>query len=224
MITSIALLAALWLTFQHKPRWYQPVVLDARSSQAAKADAVTTADHVSDRMVEGRLFEITLTEDSVNGWLAALPHAWPDAQRALPPELSAPAVSFDPQELRIGALAAVDGWQTIVSVALAIQLTEDGREVSVALAGAGAGSLPFPRALLRRALEPLISDLHADHPGRHDGSDVLTGAMREIRSADDLFDGIRIPNRFVWLNGDRPFRIESITLGEGQVRLRIEPL
>lgn len=224
VVGSLCSLTVLWLTFQHKPGWYRPVVLDKQGSREAKADAITTADRVGDRMVEGLPFEVTLSDRSVNGWLAALPHAWPDAGRALPSELSNPAVRFDDHELRVGAHCALNGWQAIISLKLAIGLTDEGRNLTIALTGAYGGSLPVPRAVLERALEPLVSTLQTDCNVPDTSADPLSAALCGIQSVDNLYNGISIRNRFVWLNGDRPFRIESLTVGEGELRLRIEPL
>lgn len=228
MVLSVAgtlcTLTVLWLAFQHKPGWYRPVVLDKQGSRGAKTDAITTADRVGDRMVGGLPFEVTLSDRSVNGWLAALPHAWPDADRLLPSELSNPAVRFDDHELRVGAHCAVNGWQAIISVKLAIGLTDDGRNLTIALTGAYGGSLPVPRAVLEHALEPLLSALRTNRGVADSRADPLSAALRGIRSVDDLYGGISIRNRFVWLNGDRPFRIESLAFGDGELRLRIEPL
>lgn len=221
---GICVLIALWLAFQHKPGWYRPLVLDEAGSQAAKADAVATADDVSGRMVQGRPFEVTLSDRSVNEWLAALPQAWPDAKDAMPPELSDPALRFDCGEVRIGAHYTGDAWEAIVSVGATLRVSDNGSGVEIALTGAYGGSLPVPRAILSRLFEELSRTLPAGHASPGEAGDPLTAALRKVQSTDELFEGVTIRNRFIWFNGDRPFRIESLTIEEGILRLRIEPL
>ena len=63
----------------------------------------------------------------------------------------------------------------------------------------------------------------------------IGGAVTVIRSGDapaphkpgtaaDWLSGLRVPNRFVWPNGKRPFRIDAIELTQGRIRLRLESL
>jgi hypothetical protein len=49
-------------------------------------------------------------------------------------------------------------------------------------------------------------------------------SIREVRSVEQLYRGIRIRNRFVWPNGKRLFRIDQITIDADELRLRIEPI
>ena len=53
---------------------------------------------------------------------------------------------------------------------------------------------------------------------------VTETATAVFRSVDELFDVVTIRNRFVWPNGDRPCRINSITTDAGELRIGIEPL
>ncbi len=220
-------LSALWLTFHHKPGWYQPVSLDEAGAQRARSQAVGVADFVSDRMVEGEEFDVVLRDRSINEWLAAWPRVWPDGKDALPPELSDPAIRFDDGRIRVAAHFATGGWRAIISVALTLGLTVDGSEVEIRLSGAHGGSLPVPRMILDDVLEHLLQgartgpDVGGDSPST---TGLLASILREVRSVDELFEGVRIRNRFVWFNGERPFRIESVTIEDGGLRLRVRPL
>ncbi len=226
-------LVGLWLAFQHKPAWYQPVRLDDEEYQLARREAVATADSISDQIVQGRAFDLVLRDRSVNEWLAAWPRVSPEARRALPPELHDPAVRFTDERIRVGAHYEKSGWQAIVSVDLALRVSPDGINLTIALAAVRGGSLPVPRAIVERLLGPLLERARRRH-NHNDAADtgspwgttlVLSReGLDNLYSTAQLFEGVTIRNRFVWPNGRRPFRIESIRITDGELRLRIQPL
>ena len=213
----------MWLVFQHKPDWYRPPVLNATGLQRARAEAVATADDVSDRMVRGEPFDVVLEDRAVNEWLAALPHAWPDALEALPPELSDLVVAFEVDRVRIGALYTRRGWRAVVSGAVSLSLTDDGQRLNWRLDEVCGGSIPVPRRLLARFVDPLLARRGGgDDRRRPDGSS--RPELEDVSSTAALFDGVTSPNRFTWFNGRRPFRIAALRLEDGKLRLRIAPL
>lgn len=224
LVVGPIVLVTLWLVFQHKPGWYRPPVVTETMLQHARTTSAATADDVSKRIVDAESFQIVLTDEVVNEWLAALPHLWPDARRSVPPEVSDLAVQFEDGQVRVGALYADDGWRAIVSIGLFPAVSRDGKTLRVTLTGAKGGSLPVPRMILRRILSSVLERGTGARDQRGDGTAALGSAFRDLRSADELFEGVRIRNRFVWPNGDRPLRIDSIEVDGGELRLRIEPL
>ncbi len=230
--TLIALVVALpvvialaWLAFQHKPGWYHPAVLDDVRADRARAEATTMADDVSGKIVHAEPFELTLTEREVNEWLAVLPQLAPEYQRSMPRELSMPAVSFEDGVVRLGTLCDIEGWRSVLSIGLRLGLSGDGRDVEVALIDARGGSLPVPQAALDRLFGAILDEERrlADERGRDERS-TLDDALSRVSGVDDLYTGIKVRNRFVWPNGRRPIRIDSMSIGNGELRLRIEPL
>lgn len=225
MLIAVPLvLVAVWLALHHKPSWYVPAILDQTRIQQARRQAVTTADFISDRMVEGRPFTVVLTEQSVNEWLTALPHAWPDARDALPPEFSNPAIGFRDGKLWIGAHYVAEKWQAIISLGLRFDSSKDKAELAITLEGACGGSLPLPKMIVRQAFEQLLGQGRRGKRELNGTTRPLLDALQAIQSADELFEGVAVKNRFVWFNGERPYRIESIEIGKGELRLTIEPL
>ncbi len=220
LVAGPVALIALWLALQHKPGWYQPATLDDAGIQRARSQTIEVADRVSDQMVEGQPFDVVLDEQSVNVWLAALPHIWPRAGDALPRELSNPAVRFDDGLIRVGAYYAVGGWRAIVSVVLKLGISEDGTAIEVGLSNLRGGSLPVPRMIL--PTEVISCQLSVtDNCQLTTSSDVC---LQELFAGKSPSAGVRIINRFVWFNGDRPFSIDSLRLGDGELRLTIRPL
>lgn len=242
-------LVVLWLAFQHKPGWYRPAVLDDAGVQRAQRDAVSMADRVSDRMAEGKPFDVVLVDRSVNEWLAALPHAWPDARDALPPELTQPVVRFigqphgggssgapdrlavPPGEIIVGAHFARGGWRAIASGRFSLRVSADGTMIEIGWNGAYGGSLRLPEWLVEKLLgeQPVhrwitgINGKAGAKSGTTDRSGIGGRAAWRSSSAAKLLKGFEIDNRFVWFNGERPFRIDSIEIDEGELHLRIEP-
>ncbi len=214
-------LAALWLTFQHKPGWYRPVTLNPAGLHQARRDATNTLDSVGDRIVRGEPFDLVLSKRSVNEWLAALPQLWPDAASRLGSQFTELAVDFDSDDIRLGALYTRRGWRVIASVDLKIAVTQDGRYLQITLPRLRGGSLPMPRRLLESLLEPFIRQ------SRHNpsaGAGAFDPIIREIGSASEQVAEVRLRNRFIWPNGRRAFRFASIEVKSGELRLRIEPL
>ncbi len=217
-------LAALWLAFQHKPGWYHPVKLDEAGAQRARSRAVSAADYVSDQMVARRPFDVLLSDRSVTEWLAALPTVWPDARDVLPRQVSDPALRFDDGRIRIAAYYSGRRWQAILSVDLELRVSDDGSDLLIAAKHVRGGSLPLPRAVFTAVLDQLANMPHDARDAFGDVAETLLSTLERVESIDELFEGVRIKNRFVWFNGRRPFRIDSIHIDAGELRLRIEPL
>lgn len=212
----------LWLALQHKPSWYAPAVVTDALVKRAQRDTAALSESITQHLVKGRPIEVRLTQDRINEWLAALPRLSPEGWHGLPEQIKTMAVSMEPGRIRIGVHYVDDSWQAILNAGLSLGLSQDVREVTMALSDVQGGALTAPRALLDRML--------ASRPAarsREDGNarGVSLGSLLErVRSADDLFSGIRVPNRFVWPNGERAFRIDELRLEDGEVRLRLQPI
>ncbi len=224
LIAAPLVFVAIWLALHHKPSWYVPAILDEAGIHQARRQAVTTADFISDRMVEGNPFTVVLTEQPVNEWLTALPHAWPDARDALPPEFSNPTIGFRDGRLWIGAHYVAETWQAIISLGLRFDASNDKAALTITLEGAYIGSLPLPKMIVRQAFERLLRQGRQGKRELNGTTRPLLDALQTIQSADELFEGVAVKNRFVWFNGERPYRIQSVEIGEGKLRLTIEPL
>jgi hypothetical protein len=206
LATVLGALLVLWLTFQHVPAWYQPVQLDAEESRDARADATGMGDWISGKMVDREPFEVVLHDWSITRWLAALPVLWPEFEESVPAGLSEGAVKFDDGRILAGAHYEHQGWRLIINLAITTEIVDGGDHLMLKLETVRGGSLPVPKAVIRELLVPLVA------------------RSRRIQSVDDLFDGVKIDNRFTWPNGDRLFRIDSIHIEDGDLRIGIVPL
>lgn len=214
----ILVVVILYLTAQHIPAWYRPVALSPEDYRRVRADATNFVDSVGDRLVTQEAFDIELSDRALGDWLTALPETWPDLQQDWPRELSVPALKFEQDAAHVGALYQGSRWRGIVNLSLTCGLSADSRELTVRLLEVRAGSLPLPEALLTKLLEPLILKLQEDR------SDTGHRARGELDSLADLYAGVTVPNHFVWPNGKRRFRFESIAISEGNIHLRVVPL
>lgn len=224
MVTIVFLIAAgavtLWLTVQHVPAWYRPAKLAAQDVPAVRGRVTEVADYVSDQMVKRRQFDITLTDTEVNEWLAAGPDIWPDWDAYWPQGVIDPAVRFDDGEVALGARINRGPWEGILSLRFHVTAAADGRRLAVRLAGLYGGSLPVPQTLLQDFLQPLLDS----YAREMDRTDMQTLRGTQVRTVQDLFDGVTVSNRFVWPNGQRDFRIVNIACGAGRLILTCEPM
>lgn len=225
LVVGVVALAGVWLTFQHVPRWYQPPPPTDALIGRARSDAMATFDRVSDDIVGGKPFDVVLSQDAVNEWLAAAPRLWPDVQRSVPAGISEPAVAFEPDRIRLGARYSRGRWEAIVGVAVTVGVSDDGQAITGRLTGLQGGSLPLPRSVLVGLIDPLVRRAQR-RGGTDSGGAGAPGRASEqdATSVDDVFREIVVPNRFDWPNGSRPFRILAIAVRDGELRVVIEPL
>lgn len=222
MVTA-AILVVLWMKFHRIPAWYVPVEVSVEDLPRIRSESSRWADDIGDKVVRRRSFEIELHEFTVNEFLAALPDIAPDADRYLPREVLDPCIDLRDGEIHFGARLVQEAWQCIVTLAIAVQVTDDGRYLAVALRDVRGGSLSIPQSLLQRVVGPLLEDAQkALQRGR--SSNVWSEAFRDVDSVGKLYEGVRVRNRFTWPNGNRRFRIESITVLDGVVKVVIDPL
>lgn len=226
-VLGFVLCVVLWLVFQHKPGWYRPGVATEATIHLAQAETAALADLIGDNLVRGVPFDVTLVDHRVNGWLACLHRIVPGDHYELPPELTEPALRFDDGMVRVGAHFSDNGWRVILNAAFRVQLSDGGRSIRISLDQVRGGSLTAPRWLLERLLERYgpraTSGSESARTGRAEPG-LFDSLSMKVQSVDDLFDGVTIRNRFVWPNGKRPFRVDSIRMDAGSTRIRIEPL
>jgi len=221
---GIVAITTIWLALHYKPVWYVPVSLSEAAALQARKEVASAYENVTLKIIEKSSFEVTLDEHTVTKWLAVLPTLWPEAREALPPEMSEPAVGFQEGRIYLGAHYRRKWWRTIVNLSVAVSLSNDGRFVVVTLEDVRCGLIPVWRTWLRKWLPKESLRGHGvPNPGA-----IASGAQQyqslPAESGSDLFSGLKIENRFVWLNGERPFRLRSIRIEAGKLRLGIEPL
>lgn len=208
----------LWLTFQHKPSWYRPTLLDDAGKKIARRESTNFFDSIGDQMFRGEPFVLNLTQQQVNEWLSLIPYILSDVDAVDSGRITQPAIQFDNDIIQIGVHYQKGGLQTILNVTFEVKVLPGGQEIELGITGIRGGSLPAPKSIL----EPLISRLMNKNPDHK--STMITMLLGTMDSANELFSCVQRRNRFVWPNGKRMFKFESITIRNGGIRLSIKPL
>ncbi|MCC7292440.1 MAG: hypothetical protein IT449_10315 [Phycisphaerales bacterium] len=220
----LASLLGLWLALHRIPAWYRPAVVEEAVLPGVRADAARLVDSISDQMVRGRRFTLELRQEEMNELMSSMGRIWPDALKDWPPALQQPALSFDADGLRVGVTLMRSEDRAVISAALSVSVAEDRSTLHAQLISVHAGALPVPAFLIDSAAQPYLGRMgDASDRSRRLRSWGLQGA--DAPSARALMDqGVRLPNRFTWPNGEREFRILSMEFHPGVARIEIEPL
>lgn len=206
LILAAVTLSTAWLTFR-TPAWYAPPRVDAGEHQRLRDGLQTTADEFTQLLLGREPFRLEFAQTTLNEWLAAREHIWPAARRLLPPDWHDPFVRFVPGHIEIAARFVGAPGEPIVSMSLAVSV--EGDDVVLRATGCRVGSVPAPLCLVSpwlRRLSPPESE----------------GESRVLRG--NVVDGLHIPRRQVWWNGERLFQTRDVRTAAGVIALDIEPL
>lgn len=222
-VVVLAVAAALWLIVHHVPGWYEPVYVPHARLDEVRAEAVRSYGAFGDSVARRRTFTFTLDERRVNEWIAARERIWPESGTWLPAWVADPMIAFRDGRLIVAARLDRGGHQLIASAGLTVDVGQDDILV-VRLERLAAGSMPVPIGVLARPLARLL---------QLEGQDLdlvpapVADAARYFRDSEPLAalsKGVRRANRFIWANGRRPYRIQTIEFTDGKLTLTVEPL
>jgi hypothetical protein len=146
-IAGVSLIAicvtVVYFASQQPPRFYR------QAMAASPADALRHGEHFERAALDlhnsaqhvGR-WEISLTADEINGWLAIdLPAKFP---RLLPTGISDPRVAIDGDVFHLAVRYHRGGVDTVLSISGEAYLTAQTNEVAIRLDSARAGLVPIP--------------------------------------------------------------------------------
>ena len=209
LLFVVAALICLMLAFlaaaEYRPAWYVPINLTDEQLKGVRINATRLVDEIGDRLALRESYELVLSAQQLNEWLAGIAGIWPEASRRIPSELIQPVVAVNDGGLKIAARLESKGWRAIVSTDCVINLSSDEKDLMVGIGSVRLGAVPVPRWLLSRMFEP-----------------IRWGEKGE--SFADFHDGGRLKNEFVWPNGRRRFRIRELRFQSGRIHIQLEPL
>ena len=215
-LSAIVLLVG-WMLFQHIPDWYRPAVVGADEVEVVWADWLRAVDGLNEQMSLARgPFEWSVTESQLNHWLAIREAKWPLSREWLPASLSEPQIVVRDTGLRLGAVCQRESLRFVISADLWVGVVND--RIAVKLKNMSAGSLPLPESLVRQELAALDSGFLRRH-----GAQPPSGEPLELPRLADLPGGITLPNRWVWWNPKRPFRVTGIRCTAGRISVTFSP-
>lgn len=201
-VSSLMVLLALGCAITCRPSWYQPRSIDYGLLQQDKQDLTNLIDEISAALNAGRDIEISITQEQVNRWLAARSEV-PAVDFSQLGELDQPFLVFlEGNRIRAAAIVRRAGVSTVAS--LTIQVASDEQAVRFSTPEVRAGVAPAPRTLVEQLLGRALSG---------------AGAARLTEAAT-----LEFPNQFVWQNGKRRFRINSIEVTDGRLSAALGPL
>ncbi len=221
-LVALAVPACAWLALKHIPEWYKPLQVPDDQLQRVRDGVTDQFRLISDQMVQHSTFEVGVTDQQVTEWAVARGAIWPDAESWLPDWVRDPVVVFMPG--RVVAAAHVDyrGWEAIAGAHFSAQV--EGDEVVLKLERVTFGALPIPLSTL---VDPLDRFINAQRLDVEAMPDELAEGIRRIRSSTGLYFltyGERFSGPFIWRNGDRPYDVRDIQIGDGWLKVTVEPL
>ena len=196
MIVVLVLLA-LYLAARHEPAFYreameiEPAALEEDSDRMLQQ---TTA--LAGAVKKKGEWKALFTAEEINGWLAV--DMAKNHPHALPPMLRDPRVAIHPTGITIACRFEQDSISTVLSVTVEPYVSEPN-VVALRIVNARVGLLPAPLGNVLDRLTKAARDMRFRVEWRHAGSDPV--ALLSFLPTDD----------------DRPVRIETLRLGEGEI-------
>ncbi|MHC4443889.1 MAG: hypothetical protein ACYTBZ_03200 [Planctomycetota bacterium] len=207
-----------WLMFQHIPSWYRPLQIPPANHQKIRDDLTYTYNQINVSINKSNHpFEYRLTQDQINAWLAIKEKIWPASRKWLPAQLTEPFISIDKDTIRLAATYRRGKLKTVLSAQLKAQANQKG--ILLRLLEVSGGSLNTPQAWVRKRLKKIDSNVWPaqKHPKYQYGN-------QKLPQLSQLYNGIMLPNAWVWQIGKRPFRIIGLKLENGAAVITFQPI
>lgn len=212
-------LVGSFLALHRKPRWYHPATITNEDIPQVEASVANVIDAIGDSMVLRKPFDVALSEEQVNEWLAGMPVLATKWDYEWNQSVHAAAVRFDEGFMRVGVHCERGNWQAILGLQIVPRVSDDGTQLIFQASNVTIGAIPLPARWWEPAVDRELAKLARKWRADRGSSDIVT---------DTSTEGVRalsIPNRFLWPNGERWFRIGSIkSEAGGTIRIGIVPL
>jgi hypothetical protein len=204
LLTAVAVVAlivlgllGIFLAARHEPAFYrQALQIDRAVLEKGSDHMLRQTTALAGAVRKKGHWEALFTAEQINGWLAVdMARNHPDA---LPPMLHDPRVVIDPKHVTVACRFDRDGLSSVLSLTVEPYMPEPN-VVALRIVKARAGLLPVPLGQVLDGLSEAARNLQVHLQWRRAGGDPV--AMFSLPPTD----------------GDRPVRIETLRLGDGEV-------
>jgi len=218
-VVIVAGLCSAWMMFQHIPDWYRPPQIPPEYEQVVKDDFARMQETLNPGWMSSPApFEYRFHQDQINAWLMKRDELWEyfyrKSRKWLPPSMSDPQVSLDPDGFRLAVTYRHRDIQTVLSAQFQAQMDNNG--IKIRLVQVAAGSLPIPLSRIK----PLLAKMDT-HEWNLESSQ---GRDRPRPGLTGLFEGLRIPNTWTWQDSQQTIRITGFRFEPGVLVVHFEPL
>jgi hypothetical protein len=184
-----------------RPSWYTPSSVDFSRLESDKRSLLTIVDAIGEGLNGRQVVDLVLDEAQLNRWIAARQQIWPGAD-FLPPGLERPQIMLlDAGCVHVATLVHVGAVRLVLT--LRLRLDQRDSDLDVEIQEARLGLLPLPARWAARWLPDTVLPRNV---GRSPSG------------------GVSVPNRWIWQNGKRPFRIDALMISRARLSVRIAPL
>lgn len=194
---------AFWRALRYEPTFYVaslnvPVYRATESTQQLEGEV----RRLERQIQTDESWSTTITDEQLNGWLALeLPR---HAGRRLPDGLYDPRVVIDAERIRLAARYERDGIETVLSVELTVETTDEPNRIGLRVGRVRAGALPAPLERWIDQAPPVSTDRELPVAWRRDAKGPMLLVDWPARSS-------------AWPG--RRLTIETIELGAGRITL-----
>ena len=220
-VALIALVLTGWLALTRIPSWYKPAIVLQSDLDRVRNSLPNAYQELADRVVEGKEFELTFEDRTVNEWIAARAEMYPESAEWLPDFVRQPAVSFDDDRCIIAARIDYDGWKFILGVQFSA--TADRNRITIHIDGLTVGAMPVPLAIVRGPLERLLASAQIDTQDMAEPAASILQDLQGKKAADIVEDGIGFRNSIKPPNTNRYVRITGLSAEDGKLLVRMQP-
>jgi len=137
---------------------------------------------------------------------------WPESKRWIPDQIQDPMILFEQDQVILAGTWRGPGPRTVVNIRLRVEMIDD--QLRVRVMSVRGGALPIPLTPIKRQLARL----------EHDRAGPDRTLLPDGTSIVDAADGAPLPKDFPWTQPRGTFRIETLKVVPGELRVRLCPM
>ncbi|MEK6642288.1 MAG: hypothetical protein AABZ08_00130 [Planctomycetota bacterium] len=198
-------------TLLRTPGWYDIPDIVPAARQDVRNNLLSAEQAFTENVRTSRQpFLYHVYQDDVNRWIAMRREIYPLIDELAPPELADPMVLFEPGEITLAGRYRKAGMDVVVSLDVNVKYEADSIVLRAKSLRCGSMRVPidFVALGLNRPIERKAGAVWPGSPAMH----------------GDFLTGLRIDSRATWKNGNFGYRVLNVTVLNGRIDFKIEPL